>query len=462
MFKSDSVNLTLLCRSPQRCFQYLLLDPPGIYCLSKRHPKVFIVTVPKLAMEVLGGANGAIVKSALPDATRPILGDGAAASWFPPEPPIEATSSASLDSARKRRGNAVSKFLQTSIANNAGAIERIVAEFSHGQSNSETIDVYAAMHDLMFRIAMECIFKAAVTEELLEANHVIRKSGPILHHHLRSYWGLSAPYFDRTYQPRFELWRWLPGSRFTGLRARRRAIDTIADYLISNGDSTAARTSHPDHGLLDLSIHIPGQTIHQQRSTIVGLLLASYENTASACAWAIWCLASYPEWQDRVVAEITTAPVEFADFDSFRSHCPSLTATLHETLRLYPPVWSIGRVVKVSLSLGDCGIPGGSSIIISPWLQHRHPKLWKDSERFDPDRFGIGARHSDDGAFLPFGNKPHRCPGEEFSWFTLALTVAEMLKRWRFIPAEGFNPQPMFGLTQRPTNGMMMRFSRRD
>ena len=32
-------------------------------------------------------------------------------------------------------------------------------------------------------------------------------------------------------------------------------------------------------------------------------------------------------------------------------------------------------------------IPAGSTILLSPYLTHRHPEFWENPEAFDPDRF---------------------------------------------------------------------------
>jgi hypothetical protein len=64
--------------------------------------------------------------------------------------------------------------------------------------------------------------------------------------------------------------------------------------------------------------------------------LAGHETSASALSWTLYLLARYPEWQERVAAEVAGLPEAPGPGDIAR-----LTLTrdvFREALRLYPPV----------------------------------------------------------------------------------------------------------------------------
>jgi cytochrome P450 len=169
----------------------------------------------------------------------------------------------------------------------------------------------------------------------------------------------------------------------------------------------------------------------------------------------------HPDWQDRVVHELTAAPEIIPTMAAIKLHWPCLWSCLQETLRLYPPVWSVGRIVQTETSIDSYKVPAGSTLIISPWLQQHHSELWTNVEKFLPERFSEEANPSA-GRFLPFGSGSHGCPGETFARQTICILVAEWLRTWRFVPApHAPMPQPMLGLTQRPHPGVFLRLERR-
>ena len=75
-----------------------------------------------------------------------------------------------------------------------------------------------------------------------------------------------------------------------------------------------------------------------------------------------------------------------------------------ETLRLYPVVWSMGRVLSDDLEWKGTLFPAGTLMMLSPYHVHRNQRLWEDPERFLPQRFeGISESSESWQAYLPFG-----------------------------------------------------------
>jgi len=59
-------------------------------------------------------------------------------------------------------------------------------------------------------------------------------------------------------------------------------------------------------------------------------------------------------------------------------------------MRLYPPAWMIGRAARKDDVIGPFLIPAGTFVLVSPYVTHRHPRLWGNPEAFDPMRFVDG------------------------------------------------------------------------
>ena len=117
-------------------------------------------------------------------------------------------------------------------------------------------------------------------------------------------------------------------------------------------------------------------------------------------------------------------------------------------MRLYPAGWAFERYASESTSLGGEPLKKGSRFLISPYLLHRNPKIWKNPEAFDPERFRVSIT-APPGipkyGFLPFGAGPRSCIGARMAWNEMALILKRILTHcsWKFeSPADGSPLKP--------------------
>ena len=75
----------------------------------------------------------------------------------------------------------------------------------------------------------------------------------------------------------------------------------------------------------------------------------------------------------------------------------------------------------------------GSTVVINPWVTHRHPETWPDPESFDPERFTPEAEAAREPcAWIPFGEGPRKCVGTNFAMMQAPLILATVWSRVRF------------------------------
>jgi cytochrome P450 len=132
-----------------------------------------------------------------------------------------------------------------------------------------------------------------------------------------------------------------------------------------------------------------------------------------------------------------------------------------EAMRLYPPAWAINRETVEDCELGGYRIPAGTTVIISPWIQHHDPRYFENPEEFRPERWaGDLARRLPRFAYMPFGGGPRICIGNRFSMMEAVLILTTMAQRFslRWQPDHPIVLEP--SITLRPGGGVWVRCER--
>ncbi|HEX7288218.1 MAG TPA: cytochrome P450, partial [Candidatus Angelobacter sp.] len=103
-----------------------------------------------------------------------------------------------------------------------------------------------------------------------------------------------------------------------------------------------------------------------------------------------------------------------------------------------------------------------SEILIFPYITHRHPKWWKEPERFMPERFSAeNAATRVRGAYIPFGAGPRICVGLNFAMTEILVALTMLLQRFRpelAVDARKIRLEP--SVTLRPSPGVPIQLRR--
>ncbi len=190
--------------------------------------------------------------------------------------------------------------------------------------------------------------------------------------------------------------------------------------------------------------------------------LAGHETSASALAWALYLLALYPDWQDRIATE---AQATFGDGTPEFGHVSRLRATrdvFRETLRLYPPVPMMVREASRPETFRGRDVRTGSQIVLSPWHLHRHERLWDAPDAFDPGRFATeNGKSCMRSAYMPFSAGQRVCTGAGFAMIEGVLLLAMLVRAYRFDVVPERPAMPVAHLTVRGKDGIWLRITPR-
>ncbi|WP_454714300.1 cytochrome P450 [Caulobacter segnis] len=95
-------------------------------------------------------------------------------------------------------------------------------------------------------------------------------------------------------------------------------------------------------------------------------------------------------------------------------------------------------------------VPAGAMVTISPWLMHRHRKLWDAPTAFRPGRFIDQPHPWGLETFIPFGAGPRVCIGAGFAMAEAQIVLASLLERFEIAMAGDRPVVPKASITLGP------------
>jgi len=200
----------------------------------------------------------------------------------------------------------------------------------------------------------------------------------------------------------------------------------------------------------------------QVRDEAMTIFLAGHETSANALAWSWYLLSQHPEVEARFHEEVDRTlqgrPPRMDDVPDL-----ALTGRIFaEALRLYPPLWAIGRRAMEDCQIGDYAIPAGSVVILSQYVTHRDPRWFPEPDRFDPERWTVEARSARPRfSYFPFSAGSRACLGEAFAGVEGVLCLATLAQKWKLRLASDLPIALQPQLTLRARHGIKMRIERR-
>jgi cytochrome P450/NADPH-cytochrome P450 reductase len=254
-------------------------------------------------------------------------------------------------------------------------------------------------------------------------------------------------------------------------RYRRRTAElfSTADALVRGrahtcplGDQTDLLTrllTTPDPATGD---HLDPEAIRDQ---ILMHMSNGFNGPSITGAWLAYVLATHPDVEERVIAEIDAIAGGDPDYDLQYEDLMSLpytTQVIKETLRIYPPMpITIRRSLRDGM-LGRYRIRKGDIIFVGALAAQRDPRYWgPHPDRFDPEHFAIERvvgrpRH----AFIPFSIGKRQCMAQEVTFMMLRVVLFEVYNRYRLRLAPGATVVKNTVVTTKPAAVPVIRLPR--
>jgi cytochrome P450 len=325
-------------------------------------------------------------------------------------------------------------------------IVRTEAEWSAAARTGEEVDVMSAMTRLTLRIIVKSLFSDDLMDDHAAAlcgsvTQTITELGKI------SWTIFGAPFH---FSP-------AANSEFA---AAKKIMDDTCYEMIARRRMKSSDNRPGD--LLDLLISTPSLTDVQVRDEIVTMLVGGHETTALALSWGWKSLSEDPQVAKRLHDEVDEV---LGDESVHTSHLPKLPwtrACFHEAMRLYPPVWYMGRVGIETDEIDGYVIPRSACVMISPWFTHRHRDFWQSPDAFDPSRFLESAPEPGHKyAYFPFAGGRHQCLGMHLALMEGVFILAQLSRRFAVLPTNAAQVRPLPGITLRQTPNLRAKLEPR-
>ncbi|MFD4243696.1 cytochrome P450 [Streptomyces sp. NPDC058525] len=395
---------------------------------------VYVVTSADLVRNVTVTQARAFEKGRLYDRVRTLVGNGLA--------------TAGGEVHRRHRRLIQPNFHHSRIVGYADTMSRRALALADSWDHGQRIAVEQVMGELAIEIVAETMFASDIGRPAVEA---VRRDLPVILKNmlLRA---ASPKLLDRLPIP--------PNRAFdAAAQSMRQVIDDVI--------ASTRRAGQPDQADL-LSVLLAARdadtgealTDDEVRDELVTILFAGTETTASTLSWAFHEIASHPEVEKQLMAEVDEVvgarPVTMEDVPRLAG----IRRVLDEVIRLHGVTLLMRRTTE-PVELGGFTIPPGTEVAFSLYALHRDPALYENPGRFDPDRW-LPERRADlpRDAFVPFGSGNRRCIGDAFAWTEATIVLATVLARWQLRPVPGHTPREAASAMAHPDHVPMEVVSR--
>jgi cytochrome P450 len=250
------------------------------------------------------------------------------------------------------------------------------------------------------------------------------------------------------------------------IRAHFKGMDAAIYRLI--GEREANRNEAPNDLLTRLvAAKDPddgvGLNATEVRDEVITIFMAGHETTAVTMTWVWYLLSQHPFEEAKLHEELATVLGGRNPTVEDLPNLPYTRMVIEETMRVYPPAPGISmREAQEADEVCGFKVTPGLQVMVSPWILHRHRRLWDDPERFDPTRF---AKESSEKrprfAYLPFGGGPRVCIGATLAMTEAILILAVLAQRYRLRLKEPQEIKLQTRITLRPKDQMMIVLERR-
>ncbi|KAA8491187.1 Sterol 14-demethylase [Porphyridium purpureum] len=296
------------------------------------------------------------------------------------------------------------------------------AEQAFGQlPQSGSIDLFDKLSELIVMTASRCLLGREVREQMFA------KVSFLIHE------------LDQGMQPISVMAPYLPIASHRKRDAAHTEFKRIFKQVIDGRRKSANANTPPEPDMLQSfldAVYRDGTRLSDDE--ICGLLIAAIfagQHTSSITStWLGMRLLRSPAMLEKVLDEQRRIIAEYGAEINFEtlSKMDVLHNCMKETLRMYPPLIFLIRLVLKELHFKDFVVPVGDYLFLSPSVSGKDQTVFSNPEAWDPDRFAPPRSEDKKAAFayVGFGGGRHGCMGEQFAYLQVKTLWSVMLRNF--------------------------------
>ncbi|OWR46405.1 cytochrome P450 CYP4L4 [Danaus plexippus plexippus] len=244
------------------------------------------------------------------------------------------------------------------------------------------------------------------------------------------------------------------------IKARRQELKLSKITRLEKNNDMGIKNKHAFLDLLLLA-EVDGKPINDEhvREEVDTFMFEGHDTTASGLAFSLYCMSLYPNVQEKILEEQKTILGDDLTRDPTYSEVQQmkyLDCVIRESLRIFPSVPLIERMITEDSQVGELRIPKNTSVIINILELQRHPDLYEDPMEFRPERFEtMNAKNA--FSWIAFSAGPRNCIGQKFAMLELKATLASIVQKFRILPADSAEPILCAELVLRSENGVRIK-----
>ncbi|MDN3658649.1 cytochrome P450 [Ferruginibacter paludis] len=342
-------------------------------------------------------------------------------------------------------------FHRSMIESYAPVITKGVMRLMKGWEDGMQVEIKEEMTKLSIAVAGNAFFNLDIEKEAPEINQALEDVTSL---------------FDRIVVPFAELLLKLPMPGTIRFKKAKSRLDETIYRMIAD-----RRKSKLDNGdLLSLLLRSQGQNGDEPgmsdlhlRDEALTLLLTAFDTTSTALTWAWYLLSQNPDAEAELHEELDRVLNGRLPTEADISQLKYTRMVLGESMRIFPPTYLIPRQALKDFFIDKYIVPGGTIILMSPYLIHHDPRFHPNPEKFDPHAWdkhahGLNAKYE----YFPFSRGPRSCIGEPFAWLHGILVLATMAQHWSLKMEPDHPVEFLQRINLRPRGGLVMTLQRRN